>query len=81
MLHCGLAVFGEAGSRLNPPAHHFGGAMGVLDHLDLSTLSNSFSKGETPAARIPPGRAPLSTKLKLQRVQGLSDVFARGYRG
>ena len=27
----GLAVFGEAGSRLNPPAHHFGGAMGVLD--------------------------------------------------
>ena len=34
--------------------------MGVLDAQDLSSLSNSFSKGETPGPRIPPGRTALS---------------------
>ena len=67
------AVLPPGGLQLNPPAHHFGGAMGVLDRVDLSTLSNSFSKGESPAARIPPGRAALSPGL--QRVQGLRKRF------
>ena len=45
----------------SPP---FGGAMGVLDAQNLSSLSNSFSEGETPGPRIPPGRTALAPKIK-----------------
>ena len=38
--------------------------MGVLNAQNLSSLSNSFSKGETPGPRIPPGRALLSPQIK-----------------
>ena len=38
--------------------------MGVLNAQNLSSLSNSFSKGETPTPRIPPGRTPLAVKLE-----------------
>ena len=42
----------------------FGGAMGVLNAQNLSSLSNSFSKGETPGPRIPPGNPSLATFFK-----------------
>ena len=45
--------------------------MGVLRAQNLSSLSNSFSEGETPGPRIPLGRAALAH---------LRDVFLRTLR-